>query len=189
MQNRDIDNNHEQKKAILKVVGPLVLGVGILCIAIALLDFFGVMRQGMSGMGSFGHMDMRGPKYFGLFFLGAPLIVVGLVMCQFAFMGDVARYTSQEISPVAKDTFNYMADGTKEGIKNVASAIHEGIRGERAKSSGSVLCHNCQTANDDDAKFCKSCAAKLQQKCYCSRCGQENDRDARFCDNCGNELE
>lgn len=182
-----MDQNHEKKKRVLRTLGPIVLGAGILCVVIAIADFLGAGSRGMGGFGPMS-MNMHGPKYFGLFFLGAPLIFVGAIMCNFGYMRDVAKYASKEMAPVAKDTFNYMAAGTKEGVKNIASAIHEGVHGEQ-QSKGTYICPDCRASNDVDARFCKNCGKGIPQKRYCTRCGTENDRDARFCDSCGNSLD
>ena len=43
------------------------------------------------------------------------------------YLGKVARYTSQELAPVGKDTFNYMAKETKEGVTDMSEAFFEGM--------------------------------------------------------------
>ena len=48
-------------------------------------------------------------------------------MCQFGYLGAVARYVASESAPVAKDTVNYMAEETKGAVKTVAKSIAEGV--------------------------------------------------------------
>jgi membrane protease subunit (stomatin/prohibitin family) len=104
-------------------------------------------------------------------------------------MGKVARYTSQEITPVATDTFNYVAKHSKEGIRQIAGAIGEGLAGAAGGASQIVVrCHKCNHENDDDAKFCSACGAAMAKTLACSQCGELNDPDARFCDECGQAL-
>ena len=78
------------------------------------------------------------PHYFWLGFVGLPLMFVGGVMCQFAFLGAVARFMAGETAPVAADTVNYMAEETKGAVETVAKAaakgVVEGIEAGRAKS-------------------------------------------------------
>jgi membrane protease subunit (stomatin/prohibitin family) len=79
---------------------------------------------------------------------------------------------------------NYMADGTKGAVRDMAAAVGEGLRG--SQSEGRIRCHNCNTDNDTTAKFCKSCGAPLNKSC--PSCGEVNDVDARFCDGCGKVI-
>ena len=113
-------------------------------------------------------------------------------MTAWGFMGAVFRYQAAEIAPVGKDTFNYLAAGTKDGVKTVAGAIgaglSEGLGGrEPAAATQARRCHKCGADNDADAKFCDRCGAALA-KTACPGCGEVNDPDAKFCDNCGREL-
>ena len=105
-------------------------------------------------------------------------------------MGKVMRYGAQEIAPVAKDTFNYMAEGTSEGVKTMASALGQGLReGGLAGGSGTMVrCHKCNALVPDDAKFCNECGQSLGKTKSCPGCQELNDPDARFCDNCGHAF-
>jgi membrane protease subunit (stomatin/prohibitin family) len=109
------------------------------------------------------------------------------MICQFAFFGAVARYMAGEAAPVGKDTFNYMAHGTRDGIRDVTSAIREGLTGE-TDPNGQIRCSSCQHPNDAEAKFCEQCGYQLTTTRLCSHCDCENDVDAKFCDNCGKPL-
>jgi membrane protease subunit (stomatin/prohibitin family) len=102
-------------------------------------------------------------------------------------MGSIMRYSAGEMAPVGKDTFNYMAHGTKDGIKTVASAIGEGLRTGAPASDGEVQirCHKCNHANAPESKFCSACGASLGKTKPCPACHELNDPDAKFCDNCG----
>jgi len=140
-----IDPQHSSTRQLLRTLGPTVVGIGLLLIIVGMVDFFSV----------FGSMES--PHLFWCVFLGMPVLFVGVVMCQFAFFGAVARYISGEAAPVQKDTFNYLADGTKEGVKTVAQAIGEGLSAAHA----GVHCGQCNHSNDADARFCKNCGAPL----------------------------
>jgi hypothetical protein len=107
---------HQSVRSFLRVAGPLTALAGIVLIAIGFISFFAAMGGGDP------------PRFFWCAFLGMPLLFVGIVMCKFAFFGAVARYLAAEAAPVAKDTVNYMAKETQEGVKTVARAIGEGIR-------------------------------------------------------------
>ena len=82
----------------LRIAGPFIFIVGLLCTIIATASFFS----------SFGSFEM--PHYFWLAFIGLPLMFVGAVLCQFGFMGAVLRFIAGESAPVAADATNYMAE-------------------------------------------------------------------------------
>lgn len=156
-----------KQRTKFKVLGFLFLIPGLICMLIAFVDFF-------SAMNSF-----EGPDKFWLFFVGMPLIFVGLTCLRLGYMGQMARYTSSQISPVVKDTANYLIDGTKDEIIDVVN----GIRGTKETKKE---CPSCGEKNDHDALFCDNCGAKLSKAC--SRCETINESDAKYCKKCGNRL-
>src|SRR5882672_9270552 len=85
----------------LRIAGPVIFLAGLLCFIISAISLF--VGAGGGGM----------PHYFWLGFVGLPLMFVGGVLCQFGFMGAVARFMAGEAAPVAADTVNYMAEETK----------------------------------------------------------------------------
>jgi len=182
MTHRKLDPRHSAKRDFLRVVGPLVFGLGLVFTIIGLVSFF-------SAFGNFGGP----PKYFWCAFIGIPLMGLGGALCKFAFLGAVGRYVAGETAPVARDTFNYVADGTKEGIRDVAGAIGQGLSAGMAGTAGGerrvvLRCHKCNHSNDADARFCDQCGAPLEKTRHCPNCGELNDPDARFCDNCGRPM-
>ncbi|MFO7901989.1 MAG: zinc ribbon domain-containing protein [Planctomycetota bacterium] len=174
---KHIDEGHQQVRSVLRVVGPMVATTGLVLVVIGLGSFF-------SSFGSFGP-----PRYFWCAFVGIPLLGVGFAICRFAFMGRVARYVANEVAPVGKDTFNYMASGTKDAVGDLASAVGEGLRaGNSTEPTRLIRCHKCNRDNDAAANFCNGCGAALQKSKACPSCHELNDPDARFCDNCGQEI-
>lgn len=175
-----IDPGHNKPRNVLRIVGPIILGLGVLLIVIGIASFF-------MSMGGF-----EPPKYFWCAFLGIPLVFVGGVMTQFGYMGKVARYAAGEMAPVAKDTFNYVATESKEGITAVAGAIGQGLKDGGislgAEIKDYVRCHKCNSIQDADAKFCDDCGTTLVKNKQCPICNELNDPDAKFCDNCGHRF-
>lgn len=63
-----------------------------------------------------------------------------------------------------------------------------------------MICKECGIENNDSAKFCKACGAKLEMpqpepapapepaNVFCQQCGTENSPTASFCKNCGSPL-
>jgi hypothetical protein len=109
------------------VGGPLAALAGLALIVVGMWSFF-------ASMGSFGP-----PQYFWCVFAGMPLLMVGLVMCKFGYLGAMSRYLAREAVPVSVEAFNAMADGTQPGMrtvaKSVAKSVTEGII-EGMKSAG-----------------------------------------------------
>ncbi len=171
-----IDPGHKGPQNLFRVLGPVVLGLGLFLIVIAFVDFFLAF----------------GAKLFWCFFLAMPLIFVGGVMCQFGYAGKVARYMAQEMAPVSKDTFNYLADGTQEGVKTVAAAVGQGLAAGGValggKAATKVRCHKCNALAEEGARFCPQCGSPLGKTKPCPNCRELNDPDARFCDNCGQSI-
>lgn len=174
---QQIDFRHTLKRGVLRIVGPAVIIVGVVFAAIGMGSFF-------SSAGTF-----EPPRYFWCAIVGLPLIGIGSTICKFAFMGAVSRYMANEVAPVGKDVVNYMAEGTKGAVHDVATAIGEGLRaGAPPKKVPIVRCHKCNANNEAPANFCKGCGAPLAKTKPCASCGELNDPDARFCDHCGKEM-
>jgi hypothetical protein len=147
-----IDPRHSTTRSILRTLGPTIVAIGLVLMVIGMGSFF-------SSFGSF-----EPPKYFWCAFLGIPLLFVGVAMSMFGFLGSFFRYFFGEAAPVQKDTFNYLAEGTKGGIKTVAAAVGEGLAvgmrgGEKARSR----CSKCDHDNDTDARFCKNCGTPFTE--------------------------
>jgi hypothetical protein len=174
-----LDPRHQEKRSALRTVGVLVLVAGVIFTAIGMISFFSAFGS-MSGP----------PKYFWCAFIGLPLLGVGISLVKAGFVGAAARYVAGEIAPVGKDTANYLADGTREGVKTMATAVGEGLAAGAAGAakSGQVHCSKCNQANDPTAKFCKSCGAPLSKTKPCPACNELNDADAKFCDRCGRAM-
>jgi len=145
-----LDPKHQDTRRILRTIGPPLAGIGLLLMIVGLGSFF-------ASMGSFAP-----PRFFWCAFVGMPLLFVGLVLSLLGFQGAIFRYQAGEIAPVAKDTFNYLADGTQEGVRTVACAVGEGLAAGMGghKKTGNP-CPKCRQPNDLDAKFCKQCGGAL----------------------------
>ena len=164
-------------RTTLKAIGPAIAGVGLLLMIVGMASFF-------SAFGGF-----EPPRYFWCAFIGMPLLIVGIVISKFAYLGTITRYMAGEVAPVGKDVTNYMVDGTKDSIRDVATAVGEGFAAVgTAGTIERLRCNKCSADNDVTANFCDSCGAPLAKSRPCAKCGELNDSDARFCDNCGTAL-
>ena len=182
MNDPKLDPGHNETRNVFRVLGPVVALVGLVLIIVG----FGSALASMGSMRSVGP-----PRFFWCFFVGGPIFIVGMALCKFGYMGKVTRYVAGEMAPVAKDTFNYMADGTADGVRTVAQAIGQGLAGAGGavgSAKTAVRCHKCNNLADADARFCDDCGAALTKSKACSKCNEMNDPDAKFCDNCGGGL-
>ncbi|MHB0956527.1 MAG: zinc ribbon domain-containing protein [Pirellulaceae bacterium] len=172
-----IDPRHHDTRAILRIVGPALVVVGLLFVLVGFGSFF-------AALGSF-----EPPRYFWCAFVGLPLIAVGGAICKFAFLGAVTRYMANEVAPVGKDVVNYMAEGTQDAVRHVASAIGQGLHGgSSGPQAPMVPCGQCRAENDATANFCNQCGAPLAPSQACPACGARNDKDSRFCIQCGKPV-
>lgn len=172
-----IDPRHSNNRNVLRIVGPMIAIVGLLFTIVGIGSFF-------AAFGSFGT-----PRYFWCAFIGLPMLGVGLSITKFAYLGSISRYMANEVAPVGKDVVNYMADGTQDAMRGMATAVGEGLRAGSNQEKQQILrCHKCNADNETPANFCKSCGAALSKTRACATCGERNDPDARFCDNCGKGM-
>jgi ribosomal protein L40E len=180
-ENPIVGPGHTGVRDLLRLVGPAVLGVGVLLIVIGVGSFF-------SAFGSFGTGNFGPPKYFWCVFLGMPVLFVGIVLCGAGYTGAVNRYMAGEVAPVAKDTFNYMAHGTRDGVRDLATALGEGIAagvaGAREHATEEEACPSCGAASPAGAQFCPGCGASFLAA-RCSSCGGQLVPGAKFCHRCG----
>ena len=173
--------SHKPARNILRVIGPMFILVGGICLLVAVVDFFLV----------FGGSEM--PKLFWLAFVGIPVLGLGFTMTSFGFMDTLLRYQASEVAPVASDTVNYMGKSTRPGVKSFTSAISEGlaegVRTAKAATfdSNEITCPQCDAENQAGSKFCDQCGSSLAD-IVCSKCGASNGLGSKFCDQCGHEL-
>jgi hypothetical protein len=150
---KEINPGHKDIRLVLRVIGPLLILLGVGCIFVAVLDIFGTMNR----MGTPGP-----PKKFFLFFLGAPTFFLGLIVSKFAYLGAAARYMAQEILPVSKDGINYIAEGTQKGVstitRSLGAGLAEGMGTVGPDGEPGIRCHKCNMTNDGDSKFCNGCS-------------------------------
>lgn len=168
-----ITEGHTKARRFFRIVGPLVVLIGILFMGIGLFDFFQ----------AFNSFSM-GPTKFHYMFIGMPLLFIGIVLCNLGYGSVAARYVAREMAPVTSDTFNYVGHEIQDGVKEISRAVTEGRI--EAIQEVKIHCKNCSAENDHNANFCSICGQTLKNTC--NDCFEENPADANFCNKCGNEL-
>lgn len=129
---------HRKTRSIFRIIGPVMLCIGAVCMVVAAIDFFTLEL-------------FEEPKNFWLFFVGMPIIFFGFVLSGLGFGGSIAKYQSREYAPVAKDTFNYLAKETTPGLQEISKALQQGDSPKQTST-----CNNCYEQNPFDAKFCNA---------------------------------
>lgn len=132
--------NQSSVRTAFRVLGPVILLVGLGFVVVGFVDFFGSMNS------------FRGPEKFWMLFVGLPVLFVGGALTQAGYAGTAARYVAGETMPVVKDSATYLSDG--RGIAGIG-------RTEEAAAATGPYCRQCGTRNDADARFCDSCGQSL----------------------------
>lgn len=172
--NEEEKKRHENTKKKLKVTGTILLVIGIVCEIAGMLDIFIVAN-----------IQGRMPFLFFLAFLGAPLIMVGIVMLIFACRREILSYTKNEVVPVVNDA----AQELTPAIKSVMTAVKDGLKVEESVTAAphGTVCPACGAVNQPKNKFCDKCGVKLFK--ICPSCGAKQEGDDAFCGECGAKLD
>ncbi|HEX7195430.1 MAG TPA: zinc ribbon domain-containing protein [Candidatus Limnocylindria bacterium] len=135
----------------LRIAGPILLLIGIVLTAVAMIDFF-------SAFSSFGM-----PQRFWLAFIGLPLVALGTAITKFAYLGPASRYVAGELTPTLRDTLGALGIGSGTvtcvscGGANAADARFCDDCGAPMQRT----CARCNAVNAPDARFCDDCGAEL----------------------------
>jgi hypothetical protein len=149
---------HSELRSMLRLAGPALFAVGLVFAAIGLISFFSAFSS---------HQP---PRLFWCAFIGFPMIAVGVKITKFAYLGEVTRYMANEVSPVGKDVVNYMVDGTKESVRDIAAAVAEGVRSTNPNTEEpaveqtaqvKIRCRNCRALNDEAASSAINAARRF----------------------------
>ncbi|MGN1104620.1 MAG: zinc ribbon domain-containing protein, partial [Candidatus Coproplasma sp.] len=167
---------HAKIKKILKIIGFVLLGCGVVLDIIFFVDMF-------SAIGSF-----NAPSLFFCGIIGLPLTGFGGMLLSIGFRGEITRYMKNEGVPVVNDA----AQDLKPAVKAVAKAVKEVKEGEKGKTDSAeqsekpTICPACGKENQPKNNFCDGCGAQLFK--LCPKCGARQEVDDAFCGNCGCKL-
>lgn len=151
-----IDPQGENVKQVLRLVGPVIFGIGVILMIVAGVDFFSAFRTG------------RLPDRFWCFFLAIPALWLGAVLSMGGFMGRLFRYQLSQVAPVQTDYINYMAREAGPAVETAAEALGAGLargfeRGREHLPPERVTCPTCHAENDTSAYFCNQCGGMIKR--------------------------
>lgn len=132
---------HLKVKKTLKIVGLIMLGIGLVCAITGFVNFFMV----------FGTGEM--PRLFFLCFIGFPLIGVGGGLTLFGFKREITSFSVKETVPVIND----VSKDISPAVRNITSAIRDGIH-----TADTTKCKVCGAYNKIGSKFCNECGSKIE---------------------------
>jgi hypothetical protein len=85
----------------LRIGGALVAVTGLILIIVAIASFFSAANS----------TSLSPPRHFWMFFVGGPLLVVGLGMLGAGFLGATTRYAAGEVMPTVRESLDYVGVG------------------------------------------------------------------------------
>ena len=179
MDNKEFENRHQGTVRVLRIVGWILLPIGLTLVIIGMASF----------MTSFGSGQM--PTLFYLTFAGFPFLAGGGICLSLGYHRKMTEFMATQTAPVAKDFTNYMVDGTSDSFAKAAGKIANEIKGGNKNSNvvegvTANTCSKCGFVNPAESRFCAKCGAPLTK--VCPSCGAVNDDGAKFCNSCGKEL-
>lgn len=150
-----IDPQGESVKRVLRLVGPVILGIGVILMIVGGVDFFSAFGTGSP------------PSRFWCFFLAIPSLWLGAVLSMGGFMGRMLRYQVSQVVPVQKDYVHYMARETAPDVETAAEAMGAGLargfsRGQGHSAPSLAHCPACHAQNESSAHFCNQCGAAIE---------------------------
>lgn len=155
-----LKKKHARTKRALKILGTVMVAAGLGLVVMGIVDMAASISNG----------EM--PALFWGLMVGLPMLGFGGMFCMMGFRKELIRYSKDETVPI----INEAGQEIVPAIGAVSGAV---------KHAEGDLCPHCGKANDDGAKFCRHCGAKLLTEC--PHCG-ESVKDGAFCDKCGNPL-
>lgn len=176
MDNKEYEHRYDKTAKKYKIIGFLLLLVGLGCMIPAFTDFV-MSMMGRKGM----------PTLFFLFFIGFPCLAFGMACLVRGYQKKMNAYITSQNAEAAKDFKNYMntetADSTAEVAAKVASSV---VKASGVECVNVNTCSKCGHQNPAGAKFCAKCGAIIVKKC--PYCGAENDDGAKYCNSCGKNI-
>lgn len=133
------NKTHVKIKKTLKIIGPIFIIIGIFFIARAIISF----------MYSFNHFselsfnNMSSSSEFINFLIGAIFLGIGGQFTKIGYLREFVKYTSEEVSPIAKETINYVMKDIKEEKNDL------------------IYCKHCGKKISSDSTYCQYCGKKL----------------------------
>ncbi len=166
------DPQPQHPQPILRLFGPLVMGLGIVMAVVGILNFFSSLRS------------LEPPTYLWCTMVGLPLLGIGASLAKFGRDETILRDLAEVVSPEARASLVMKSNAASPDVDSVQHGQSTVMCGDGLADSQTNLCGRCLAANPVAAKFCNQCGASLRSQ-TCSGCGASITPTARFCMGCG----
>ncbi len=157
-------------KKILRRIGVMVLGAGILLMIIGMINFFTAF------------VTLEEPTLFWMFFVSMPLLFIGVTCLGLSTQRTTSFKDEFQNRFEPRNPNNYQKE---EPFKGTVNKEESNVNNEQTKGDKRV-CSHCNNANPPRAMYCEQCGQQLTKMCV--YCGEENSVNSRFCQKCGKEL-
>jgi hypothetical protein len=144
-------SDHEQTRFGLRILGFILISIGIPLAIIGVVFFFELMTNSSSL--SFDESAALGAKVFGFLASGMLLIAFGSTVLRFGYLGKVSKYIADETGPAISSVSKSVFKGVKE-----AGGVDLNVQSNQKVM---IKCRSCGTLNDEDAIYCDKCGAQL----------------------------
>jgi len=119
------------------------------------------------------------------------------------FEHDIGKISEQDFAPLDKslrqrareilrlldeDILPHRAEAERVVREHLQKEMGSTPYRDQARDVETARCPGCNTLNDMDADWCKSCATRLGPR-SCAECHTVNDADAAFCKKCAHRFE
>jgi hypothetical protein len=111
------ESRNSALRNIFRGAALILLPTGAVFAAVGLVDFFGAF----SGHGF--------PTKFWCVFVGLPMLAFGTFCFKAGFLRTITGYVAGEAAPVVRDTVEYVADGLRPTLRNLADDARQGDHG------------------------------------------------------------
>ncbi len=156
---------YKQAKSTMRVLGPILLAIGVILSLIGIVDFFSTFVSIASRNQPPG--DTRFPILFILVFPGFLLIGIGGMLTKAGYLKEITQYAAKETSPAVQTT---------------TTAVRTAL------ADNDIPCPQCALPIEPDAQFCSHCGTSVKGA-PCAQCQTPLEPNDRFCRSCGQRVE
>jgi hypothetical protein len=151
------------ERKVTYYIGICLIVVGIILFLSVFVFFFVDANSGMGSNVISAPTEMSFPKYFILAFVGIVLTIVGSMLMNAGSKGLAGSGILLDPDKAVEDLKPFNEAKGKminDAVENI-SALNKFKGTNSVKEVIKIKCKSCGTLNDEDAKYCKSCAKIL----------------------------
>lgn len=144
-------STHKKGRNWLIIIGLIMIIIGIPLAIIGFSSFIELQANFFSL--SFEESSALSAQAFANMVPGMFLIVIGIGLLRFGYIGKVSKYIADETGPAISSVTKSITSGIKEG-GGIDLTVH-------SDTNIRIKCRNCGTLNDEEATYCDKCGSQL----------------------------